>query len=37
MACQVSDIPESVKPGLSNTVKAAVKQAAEMLAREHFR
>ncbi|MHC4113358.1 MAG: hydrogenase maturation protease [Planctomycetota bacterium] len=36
-ACQVSSIPESVKPGLSDTVKAAVKRAAEMLAREHFK
>ncbi len=36
-ACQVSSIPESVKPGLSDTVKAAVKSAAEMLAREHFK
>jgi coenzyme F420 hydrogenase subunit delta len=36
-ACQVSNIPESVKPGLSDTVQAAVKRAAEMLAREHFK
>ena len=36
-ACQVESIPESVNPGLSDTVKAAVKRAAEMLAREHFR
>ena len=36
-ACQVSNIPESVKPGLSDTVKAAVKRAAEMLAREHLK
>jgi coenzyme F420 hydrogenase subunit delta len=37
MACQVESVPESVNPGLSDTVKAAVKRAAEMLAREHFR
>ena len=37
IACQASSIPESVKPGLSDTVKAAVKRAAEMLAREHFK
>jgi coenzyme F420 hydrogenase subunit delta len=36
-ACQVSSIPESVKPGLSDAVKAAVGRAAEMLAREHFK
>jgi coenzyme F420 hydrogenase subunit delta len=36
-ACQVSNIPESVKPGLSDTVKAAVKRAADMLALEHFK
>jgi coenzyme F420 hydrogenase subunit delta len=36
-ACQIESIPESVKPGLSDTVKAAVKRAAEMLAREHFK
>ncbi|MHC4544335.1 MAG: hydrogenase maturation protease [Planctomycetota bacterium] len=37
IACQVSSIPESVKPGLSNPVKAAVERAADMLAREHFK
>lgn len=37
MACQVESIPERVNPGLSDSVKAAVKRAAEMLAREHFR
>jgi len=36
-ACQVESIPESVKPGLSDTVKAAVGRAAEILAREHFK
>jgi coenzyme F420 hydrogenase subunit delta len=36
MACQVSDVPESVKPGLSKSVKAAVERAAQMLAQEHF-
>jgi len=36
-ACQVSNIPESVKPGLSNPVKSAVELAAETLAKEHFR
>jgi coenzyme F420 hydrogenase subunit delta len=36
-ACQVSNIPESVKPGLSNPVKAAVQRAAKLLALEHFR
>ena len=36
MACQVSDIPESVKPGLSKSVEAAVRRAAEMLARDNF-
>jgi coenzyme F420 hydrogenase subunit delta len=35
-ACQVSNIPESVKPGLSNPVKAAVQRAAKLLALEHF-
>jgi coenzyme F420 hydrogenase subunit delta len=35
-ACQVSSIPESVKPGLSDTVKATVKRAAKMLAQEYF-
>lgn len=37
MACQVSNIPESVKPGLSKSVKAAVVRAAKMLALEYFR
>ena len=37
MACQVSDIPESVRPGLSETVKAAVVCAAEMLAGEYLK
>ena len=37
MACQVESIPESVRPGLSDTVKAAVGRAADMLAREHFK
>lgn len=37
MACQVSDIPESVKPGLSKSVKAAVERAAEILALGNFR
>ena len=36
-ACQVSNIPETVNPGLSDSVKAAVKRAAEMLAKEHFK
>ena len=36
-ACQVSRIPDSVNPGLSDPVKGAVKRAAEMLVREHFR
>jgi coenzyme F420 hydrogenase subunit delta len=36
-ACQIESIPESVKPGLSDTVKAAVGRAADMLAREHFK
>jgi coenzyme F420 hydrogenase subunit delta len=37
MACQIESIPESVRPGLSAIVKAAIKRAAEILAREHFR
>ncbi|MHC4310798.1 MAG: hydrogenase maturation protease [Planctomycetota bacterium] len=36
-ACQIESIPESVNPGLSDTVKAAVERAAEMLALEHFK
>jgi coenzyme F420 hydrogenase subunit delta len=37
IACQVSNIPESVNPGLSDTVKVAVEKAADTLAREHFK
>jgi coenzyme F420 hydrogenase subunit delta len=36
LACQVLIVPESVAPGLSNPVKAAVEQASEVLAKEHF-
>jgi len=37
MACQVESVPESVNPGLSDTVKAAVERAAEILALENFK
>jgi coenzyme F420 hydrogenase subunit delta len=37
MACQVESVPESVNPGLSDAVKAAVERAAKMLALEYFR
>jgi len=36
IACQVAGTCESVSPGLSNPVEAAVEHAVEMLAREHF-
>jgi coenzyme F420 hydrogenase subunit delta len=36
IACQVSRIPDSVSPGLSNPMKGAVERAAEIVAREHF-
>jgi len=36
IACQVAGACESVIPGLSNPVEAAVEHAVEMLAREHF-
>lgn len=36
IACQVTGTCESVSPGLSNPVEAAVEHAVEMLAREHF-
>jgi len=37
IACQVSQPSDSVSPGLSGPVKAAVKRAAELLAQEHFK
>jgi coenzyme F420 hydrogenase subunit delta len=37
MACQVSHTPDYVEPGLSSPVERAVKCAAEILAREHFK
>jgi coenzyme F420 hydrogenase subunit delta len=37
IACQVSHTPDSVDPGLSIPVEGAVKNAAEILALEHFR
>ena len=37
VACQVANNCDSVNPGLSNPVEAAVKPAAELLAKEHFR
>jgi coenzyme F420 hydrogenase subunit delta len=36
IACQVSHTPDSVDPGLSTPVEGAVKNAAEILALEHF-
>jgi coenzyme F420 hydrogenase subunit delta len=37
VACQVSCTPDRVSPGLSNPVEAAVKHAAEILAKENFK
>lgn len=37
IACQVANTCDSVNPGLSTTVEAAVKPAAELIAVEHFR
>jgi coenzyme F420 hydrogenase subunit delta len=37
ITCQVSRIPDSVSPGLSKPIEGAVKHAAEMVAREHFK
>ena len=37
MACQVSHTPDYVEPGLSSPVERAVKCAAEILSREHFK
>jgi len=36
IACQVANTCESVNPGLSMLVEAAVKSAAELIANEHF-
>lgn len=36
IACQVAGSCESVNPGLSSPVEAAVEHAVEVLAREHF-
>ncbi len=37
IACQVANACDSVNPGLSTLVEAAVKPAAESIANEHFR
>lgn len=37
IACQVAGTCDSVNPGLSTPVEAAVKPAAELIANEHFR
>ncbi len=37
LACQVASTCDSVNPGLSGPVEAAVARTAELLAREHFR
>ena len=37
IACQVANACDSVNPGLSEPVEAAVKPAAESIANEHFR
>jgi len=37
IACQVATACDSVNPGLSTPVEAAVKPAAELIANEHFR
>lgn len=37
IACQVANACDSVNPGLSTPVEAAVKPAAELIANEHFR
>lgn len=37
IACQVANKCDSVNPGLSTLVEAAVKPAAELIANEHFR
>lgn len=37
IACQVANTCDSVNPGLSTPVEAAVKPAAELIANEHFR
>ena len=37
IACQVANACDSVNPGLSKLVEAAVKPAAESIANEHFR
>ncbi len=37
IACQVANACDSVNPGLSTLVEAAVKPAAELIADEHFR
>ncbi len=37
IACQVANTCDSVNPGLSTPVEAAVKPAAELIAIEHFR
>ena len=36
IACQVANACDSVNPGLSTLVEAAVKPAAESIAKEHF-